>query len=132
VSPPTVGKHVYEESPFGYLHVAGAVLERAELDPERRIVWSVLLQADLEKEDLRYEDADGLIDLIRVAEESDVACLLREIGDDRFKGSLRSRGRVDVSAIAARFGGGGHHNAAGFVAEGPVESIIAQIGDDLS
>jgi phosphoesterase RecJ-like protein len=132
VSPPTVGKHVYEESPFGYLHVAGAVLERAELDPERRIVWSVLLQADLEKEDLRYEDADGLIDLIRVAEESDVACLLREIGDDRFKGSLRSRGRVDVSEIAARFGGGGHHNAAGFVAEGPVESIIAQIGDDLS
>ena len=112
--------------------VAGAVLERAELDPERRIVWSVLLQADLEKEDLRYEDADGLIDLIRVAEESDVACLLREIGDARFKGSLRSRGRVDVSAIAARFGGGGHHNAAGFVAEGPVESIIAQIGDDLS
>lgn len=132
VFPPTVGRHVYEESPFGYLHVAGAVLERAQLDPERRIVWSVLLQADLAKEELRYEDADGLIDLIRIAEESDVACLLREIGADRFKGSLRSRGRVDVSELAGRFGGGGHRNAAGFVADGSAESIIAQIRDDLS
>lgn len=31
--------------------------------------------------------------------------------------SLRSAGEVDVSAIAARFGGGGHHNAAGFFIE---------------
>lgn len=28
--------------------------------------------------------------------------------------SLRSAGRIDVSAIAKKFGGGGHHNAAGF------------------
>ncbi len=132
VSPPTVGRHVYEESPFAYLRVAGAVLERAQLDPDRRIVWSVLHQADLAKAQLKYEDADGLIDLIRIAEESDVACLLREIGNDRFKGSLRSRGRVDVSEIAGQFGGGGHRNAAGFVAEGSADSIIAQIGKELS
>ena len=132
VSPPVVGRHVYEESPFSYLHVAGAVLERAQLDAERRIVWSVLHRADLAKEQLKYEDADGLIDLIRIAEESDVACLLREIGDDRFKGSLRSRGRVDVSAIAGNFGGGGHRNAAGFVAEGTVDEIIGRIMKDLA
>lgn len=132
VYPPIIGRHVYEESPFAYLHVAGAVLERAQLDPEARIVWSVLHQADLARDSLKYEDADGLIDLIRIAEESDVACLLREIGDDRFKGSLRSRGRVDVSKIADRFGGGGHRNAAGFVAEGSADSIMALIREDLS
>jgi phosphoesterase RecJ-like protein len=131
VVPPTVGQHVYEESPFPYLHVAGAVLGRAQLDEDARLVWSVLLRDDLAKEKLKYEDADGLIDLIRIAEESDVACLLREIGDDKFKGSLRSRGRVDVSRIAGRFGGGGHHNAAGFMAQGSAESIVAQITADL-
>lgn len=131
VAPATIGRHVYEESPFGYLHVAGAVLGRAEIDVDHRIAWSVLYREDLAKESLRYEDADGLIDLIRIAEESDVACLLREIGDNEFKGSLRSRGRVDVSALAAGFGGGGHHNAAGFVAGGPVESIMAKIREDL-
>jgi phosphoesterase RecJ-like protein len=132
VEPARVGRHVYEESPFGYLHVAGAVLARAQLDRDRRLVWSVLKHNDLAKEELRYEDADGLIDLIRIAEESDVACLLREIGDGKYKGSLRSRGRVDVSKIAARYGGGGHHNAAGFIADGPVEAIVEQIGTELS
>lgn len=131
VEPPTILRHVYEESPFGYLHVAGAVMARATLDADRKLVWSVLYRADLAAEELRYEDADGLIDLIRIAEESDVACLLREIGDGKFKGSLRSRGRVDVSEIAGRFGGGGHRNAAGFTAEGSAESIIATIGADL-
>lgn len=130
-APPTIGRHVYEESPFGYLHVAGAVLARADIDRERRVVWSVLYRDDLAKERLRYEDADGLIDLLRVAEESEVACLLREIGDDEFKGSLRSRGRVDVSTIANHFGGGGHHNAAGFVASGSADSIIATIRSEL-
>lgn len=131
VEPAVVGRHVYEESPFPYLHVAGAVLARSQLDSEKRLVWSVLQREDLAAAELRYEDADGLIDLIRVAEESDVACLLRELGEGKFKGSLRSRGRVDVSRIAARFGGGGHHNAAGFVANGTVPAIIEQIGAEL-
>jgi phosphoesterase RecJ-like protein len=127
VEPPTIGRHVYEESPFSYLHVAGAVLGRAQLDAEKHLVWSVLTREDLATESLKYEDADGLIDLIRIAEESDVACLLREIGDDKYKGSLRSRGRVDVSAIAGMFGGGGHHNAAGFIAEGSAGVVIGKI-----
>jgi phosphoesterase RecJ-like protein len=131
VEPQLVSRHVYEESPFAFLHVAGVVMNRAELDPAKRLVWSVLTRRDLAKEKLRYEDADGLIDLIRIAEESDVACLLREIGDDAYKGSLRSRGRVDVAAIATAFGGGGHHNAAGFVAKGDVGSIIGSIRDAL-
>ncbi len=131
VVPPVIGQHIYEESPFAYLHVAGAVLSRAAVDEENRLVWSVLLREDLAKEKLKYEDADGLIDLIRIAEESDVACLLREIGDEKFKGSLRSRGRVDVSAIAGRFGGGGHRNAAGFVATGSADTIIDQLKADL-
>jgi phosphoesterase RecJ-like protein len=127
VEPPLVGRHVYEEAPFGYLRVAGRVLQRAELDAAHGLVWSVLRRADLASEELRYEDADGLIDLLRIADESDVACLLREIGEQRYKGSLRSRGERNVADIAAIFGGGGHHNAAGFIAQGEAEAIIAQI-----
>lgn len=131
VEPPLVGRHVYDEAPFGYLHVAGAVLGRAKLDTEHRLVWSVLRRGDLVREQLSYEDADGLIDLLRMAEESEVACLLREIGDDRYKGSLRSRGRYNVASIAARFGGGGHHNAAGFTAGGDVDAIIERIAEQI-
>lgn len=126
VRPEIVGRHVYEESPFGYLAVAAKVLARAQLDPDRAFVWSVLLPEDLEDAGIDLEHAEPLIDLIRVAEEANVACLLKII-DGVVKGSLRSRGEVDVAAIAGLFGGGGHHNASGFTFDGTPESVIEMI-----
>ncbi len=132
VAPERVGRHLYEESPFGYLQVAGAVLSRAQLVPEASLVWSRLTVEDLAAAGIAYEQADGLIDLIRVAEEAEVACLLRELGDGKTKGSLRSRGAADVGAVAAGLGGGGHHNAAGFTFEGSAEEAILRVAEALA
>jgi phosphoesterase RecJ-like protein len=132
VAPDRIGRHIYEESPFGYLQVAGAVLSRAELMPEVSLVWSRLTVEDLAGAGIAYEQADGLIDLIRVAEEAEVACLLRELGDGKTKGSLRSRGTADVGAVAATLGGGGHHNAAGFTFAGTPDEAIARVAASLS
>jgi phosphoesterase RecJ-like protein len=57
----------------------------------------------------------------------EVACQLRQTDADEFRVSFRSRGRVDVSALAQRFGGGGHHNAAGCKIQAPPESIIEEL-----
>jgi phosphoesterase RecJ-like protein len=127
VRPDDIGRHLYEEAPFGYLEVAGAVLSRAELLVEPGVVWSYLTIEDLVAAGITYEQADGLIDLIRIAEEADVACLLRDLGNNRTKGSLRSRGGADVGAVAATFGGGGHHNAAGFTFQGTPAEAIARV-----
>jgi phosphoesterase RecJ-like protein len=51
----------------------------------------------------------------------EVALLLREEGE-RIRASLRSKGRVDVNAVAGRLGGGGHASAAGVVLDGPLEA----------
>ncbi|MCP3977086.1 MAG: bifunctional oligoribonuclease/PAP phosphatase NrnA [bacterium] len=126
VKPERIGRHIYEESPFGYLLVAGRVLARAHLEVEKSLVWSTLCMDDLGESGIGLEDADGLIDLIRVAQEAHVACLLR-VHEGTVKGSLRSRGEVDVAAIAATFGGGGHHNASGFTFEGEPEAAIKKI-----
>ncbi len=127
VEPDEVGRHLFEEAPFGYLGVAGAVLSRARLDPETSLVWSVLHREDLEQSGIGYEDADGLIDLIRVAREAEVACLVRQLDDTTVKASLRSRGAVDVGAVASSLGGGGHHNAAGFTRKGTPEDVVALV-----
>jgi phosphoesterase RecJ-like protein len=130
--PDEVGRHVYGEAPFGYLGVAGAVLARARLDPSRRLVWSVLYRGDVAAAGIGYEDTDGLIDLVRLAAEAEVACLLKEAEPGVMKASLRSRGEVDVNAVAARFGGGGHHNAAGFTMEGSPETVIDRVREALA
>ncbi len=125
--PADIGQKLYEEAPFGYFTLVSRVLGRAILDEDHRFVWTMVLPEDLEASGLEMQDIDGLIDLVRLARESDVACLLKVRENGTIKGSLRSRGRVNVAAIAATFGGGGHHNAAGFTAHDSVDAIIESV-----
>ena len=58
-------------------------------------------------------DTDSVLDPLRSLEGVEVVALLKERFDGGVKCSLRARGDVDVQAIVARFGGGGHRKAAG-------------------
>lgn len=129
--PEEIGRHMYEEVPFGYLKVASAVLGRATLEPELSFVWSVLYPEELEEAGVGRGDVDGLIDLVRLPEEADVAALMKVVDETTTKGSLRSRGRVDVGAIAAELGGGGHHNASGFTFRGGPQEALAAVRERL-
>src|SRR5262249_3486776 len=55
-----------------------------------------------------------------------VAVLLREDEPGRVKASLRAKGEVPVNAIAHRFGGGGHENAAGCTLSGTLAEATAE------
>jgi phosphoesterase RecJ-like protein len=125
--PEVIGQHIYEETPFGYLAVAAAVLGRAALDPDRGLVSTVLFQSDLKEAGVGLVDTDPLIDLVRLPVEAGVALLLKEQADGSFKASLRSRGAVDVGSLAQAMGGGGHHNAAGFSHPGPPEAVVEAV-----
>lgn len=120
--PEIVGQNMYERVPFSFLKLEGDVLARAQLTDN--LVWSVLYQEDLARWEVGMEDTDPLIDAVRVAWEAGAAALIKELADGTFKVSLRSRGRVDVGAIASAHGGGGHHNAAGFSHPGPPDAIV--------
>ena len=60
------------------------------------------------------EHLETLIDVARSVEGVDVAIAIRQPGPDKtFRVSTRSSSAVDVSAVCAFFGGGGHIRAAG-------------------
>lgn len=128
--PEAIGQRVYENSPFAFLAVAAIVQSRAVLEPELALVWSELREADLIHAGITEVEAEGLIDYIRVAREADVAVLLTEVPEGT-KASLRSRATVDVGAIAAGLGGGGHARASGFTSDGAAEQVIDRIRDFL-
>lgn len=130
VRPETIGQAVYESVPFGYLAVSAAVLGRAVLEEDLGLIWSVVYSEDLAEAGIVPEDADSLIDDLRIAREAGVAVLLKQVVGG-FKASLRSRGHVDVGSIAAGQGGGGHHNAAGFTSSESVEAIVERVRASL-
>lgn len=127
VEPAPIGQQLYEEAPFGYFTVVSRVLGRARLEADAGLVWTTLLREDLREAGVPWESVDALIDLVRLPREAGVACLLKETKPGVLKGSLRSRGEVDVAEISATFGGGGHRNAAGFTSELGVDETISRI-----
>ncbi len=125
--PNVIGRHVYEEEPFGYLKAVAIAMERAQLDAERGVVHTYITDEDLEGAGIDWGDAENLIDLLRLAVESDTAVLAKSHDDGRVKVSLRSRGDTDVGGLAAAMGGGGHRLAAGFTSQDDIASVIEQV-----
>jgi bifunctional oligoribonuclease and PAP phosphatase NrnA len=122
-----INRKIYEEAPFGYLIVAGAALSRATLDRDLGLVSTVVTEEDLAAAGVDWGDIDNLMDQLRLADEADVAVLLKAHDDGRVKLSLRSRGGTDVGAIAAAMGGGGHRLAAGATYNGSVEDALEEV-----
>lgn len=67
----------------------------------------------LEKNNASWEDTEDIIGFIRDINGVEVACLLKEYGNEEIKVSLRSKEYVDVSKICKTFSGGGHIRASG-------------------
>jgi phosphoesterase RecJ-like protein len=73
-----------------------------------------------------FVDSEELVNYPRSLASVRVACLLRERGG-QVKVSLRGKGDVDVNTIAARFGGGGHRNAAGCTVPGSLDDATRAV-----
>jgi phosphoesterase RecJ-like protein len=118
---------LYEDKSAPYLHLVAKALARLALEPEHDLVWTYLTQADLADAGVQPSDIDDLIDLIRTAREVDVAAVVKQQRDGRFKVSLRSRGSHDVAAVSSGFGGGGHRLAAGYTSRRGLAETIERL-----
>jgi phosphoesterase RecJ-like protein len=126
-----LSRQLFEEHRFAYLKLLGEALAGAELDVERRFVWTVVTQDMLDRHDVTMEEVEGLIDIVRRATEAEVTCVVKEEADGSVRVSLRSLGDVDVRLIAADNGGGGHRFAAGFESTLDIGTVVAKIRDAL-
>jgi phosphoesterase RecJ-like protein len=126
-----VFQQVYESVEFAKLKLLARALARAEVLEGGRIVVSHLVRTDFAEVGASEPYSEGIIDYLRAVEGAELAVLIREqLNEDApaYKGSLRSSiDELDVSAIARRFGGGGHRQAAGFSTDLPLQEIVDQI-----
>jgi bifunctional oligoribonuclease and PAP phosphatase NrnA len=115
---------LYEDNDERYLRLMGTALARLEHREDADLVWTYVTQSDLRNAGLDAGETDDLIDVVRTARDVDVAAIVKQQRDGRFKVSVRSRGGHDLAAVAAAFGGGGHRLAAGYTSpHGPADTI---------
>jgi phosphoesterase RecJ-like protein len=122
---------LFEEGSLAAVKVTGVALQRLVFVPEASLVWTYVTQGDLVRAGVALGDLDDLIDVVRTAREADVACIIKQQVDGRFRVSLRSRGETDVGAVAASFGGGGHRLAAGYTSNTGLEDTALQLIESL-
>lgn len=73
------------------------------------------------------EHTDGFVNYPRSIRGVEVALYFRQVNGGAYKVGFRSKGRVDVGALARQLGGGGHHNAAGALVDGGLEEVRTSV-----
>jgi len=133
VRPPDVMAPITESHPFGWLSMLSDVLGSAVLDADAAhgagLVYSVI--DDETRAGLRPEELDSVIDIMKTAQEADVAAVLKQTDEDSWQVSLRSRGPINVAAAAAALGGGGHVRSAGFTHHGDPQLAVDALREVL-
>ena len=123
--PIAIAHQIYYSVSAARLLLLGAALRN--LKREGRMAWLWVTHKEMVQSCAAEEDCEGIVNFALGIAGVDVAVFLRELPDRLVRLSLRSRGNVNVSVIAAKLGGGGHGNAAGCTLEGPLSRALNEI-----
>jgi phosphoesterase RecJ-like protein len=122
-------RSVYFAHSTAKLRLLGAALSNLQREGPLALIW--VTQEDVARFEAKEEDCEGLVNYALSIQDAEVAAFLRELPDGRYRVSLRSKGAVNVAAIAERFGGGGHACASGCSLDGPLSTAIARVVEQL-
>jgi phosphoesterase RecJ-like protein len=123
VDPPAVARSIFDSNNLGRLKLFGAVLSQMELDATGRLATVYVDQNMARTCGGTYEDTEGLINLPLTVKEIQAVVFFKEHGPDDWRVSMRSKGDIDINAVAKVFGGGGHKNASGCSATGSIAEL---------
>lgn len=122
--PKIIDESFYMKS-YGQTRVHGKAMMDSVLCKDGRVIYTVVTQEELKKNGCTVKSTDGIVDQLRIVNGVECAVLLYETGNpSEYKASLRTNSDLDVSRVAAAFGGGGHVKAAGCTVTGTVEEIV--------
>ncbi|MHA6800782.1 DHH family phosphoesterase [Bounagaea algeriensis] len=129
VDPAAMTRVLMDSHPYRWLGMLSGVLADAEFEPTAAHGWG-LVHAVVRRSaarGLHGSDVDSVIDLLRCAEEAEVAAVLKEIGEGRWMVSLRADSALDVAHAARSCGGGGHQLASGFTMDGSRAEVLRRL-----
>lgn len=107
--------------------IMGHCLDESILLLDGKCIAGVVSLADMAEYGVTAKDLNGIVNQLRVTRGVAAAIFMYETKENEYKVSLRANGNVDVNAVAAHFGGGGHVKAAGATMQGTKEQILKQL-----
>lgn len=105
----------------------GIMLERVERRYNNKLAVTYETMEDTKAWGQEGRDSDALYSLLLSVDGVEAVLFVRQDTELTCTCGFRSRDKVDVSAIAAKFGGGGHKNAAGLSIDGKIPDVLEKI-----
>ncbi len=125
-----ITEQIFANKRFAAQRLLGLALCAAVLEEDGRYCWTYVDEAMLENAGGDGEDTEEIVNHLRAVEGVEVAALFKDF-DGAVRVSLRSSGRINVQAVAATMGGGGHFMASGLTYPGDRQAAIAGVRDAL-
>ena len=123
---------MYKNQPVERARLYAKVISGMRLYLEGKVAVISIFMRDLREFGATKDMTEGFIDFPLSVEGVEVAVSILESKENTYKISYRSKGRVDVNAVAAAFGGGGHKMASGSMLSGFYEDVKDRILREIS
>jgi bifunctional oligoribonuclease and PAP phosphatase NrnA len=130
--PAWIARTHYDSNTLARVRIFGAVMNGMVIVDEGRIALLSITRRTMDDLGGTNDDLEGLINFPLTVKDIEAVAFFKELADTDWRVSLRSKGTVDVGAIARWQGGGGHTNAAGCSAKGALDDVNRQFGQLLS
>jgi len=118
-----IAEKIYETRPANQVRLMAKVLDTLEFYEGEKVGFVYVTQKMLRREGALSEHTEGFVDIIRSIQGVEIAACYYEVSKNRFKISLRSKGKVNVEEIAGKLGGGGHVNASACRVDGSIKAV---------
>jgi len=127
VDPWKMSSNLYENQPVERMYMLSRVLQTLEVSTCGRFAILMLTRKMLRSIPISSDYVDGFINYTRSIRGVEIGIMIRALSKRRYKVSFRSRGNISVAELGERFGGGGHHNAAGCRIDGKLSDVIQKV-----
>ncbi len=121
----------FSEKTYVQNQILGRALLESILVLDKTCIVSGVRQKDMGFYGVKATDLDGIVSQLRLTKGVETAIFLHELAPLTYKVSLRSKSYVDVSVIAAAFGGGGHVRAAGCTMHGTFHDVVNSLTEKI-
>ena len=126
INPNEIYKHCYELKSKNFVMFQNYCINKAEFAHNDEVAYSTVYKRDIERFNGEEDFTEGLVEILRAIETTDIAFLAKEVDSKTTKISMRSK-KSDVAEICSVYGGGGHTFAAGCTIKANVEGAIKRI-----
>jgi bifunctional oligoribonuclease and PAP phosphatase NrnA len=131
VEPNFIYSKIYESNSISTLILQSKVMSSIELKYDNQVAIQTMLKETILESNATYEEGTTFINIPLKCERIRVSIFFKENLEGVLRCSLRSKGNIDVSEIAQRYGGGGHKTAAGFKCKISLEKIKKKVLEEL-